>query len=166
MPKKNNHYTTNAARKHGWRSGFEEKVARELEIQGIDYEYETDACRFFYETPVKNGFCGVCGAWDAYQERTYTCDFRIYKPGRDIYIETKGRFTSSDRAKMEAVIKQNPDYDIRILFEADRQATPKRTYLEWCEWKGIKAAVIPVKPTKTREGSYIPEEWMKEILGV
>lgn len=160
MSRRNN-YTTKAARAAGYRSGFEEKMSNELHAFELDYVYEDpEACTFKYNTKVTQGHCTDCSSNSVLQARIYTCDFCIVTPnGPSMFIETKGRFTASDRSKMEAVTKQHPEADIRILFQYNGKATPKRSYLEWCEWKGIKAAVIKNK----RGGQFMPEGWLEEL---
>lgn len=155
-----NNYTTDHARRLGFRSGFEADVAKELEALNIRYFYEDpNHCAFTYTKNVIKGRCQDCGSDEVFSNHTYTCDFCISVDGCPyMYIETKGRFTASDRAKMEQVLKANPYRDIRILFQYDGKATPKRSYTEWCAWKGIKCAVID-----RRNKRYIPKEWLEEL---
>ena len=47
-------------------------------------------------------------------EHTYTPDFKVNK---DIYLETKGLWTSSDRSKIRAVLEQNPAVIICLVFQ-------------------------------------------------
>lgn len=164
-----NSRTTQIARALGFRSGFESEMAVELKDLGVAYEYESLNGKFVYKTPVRGGICNACTGDNVSQRRSYTCDFvlyhsRINSPRPVMWIETKGRFTAQDRTKMEAVIKQNPWADIRLLFQYDgKDKGMKRSYMEWCDWKGIKAAVIPQKQTKTKQGIYLPYEWRKEL---
>ena len=61
--------TTRQAIKHGWRSGLEERVAKELSESGIKYEYESMKIKY-----------------DVIETRTYTPDFilpRLYSPQWD-----------------------------------------------------------------------------------
>lgn len=71
-----------------------------------------------------------------------------------IIVEIKGRFTTHDRKKMVLVIEQNPELDIRILFERDHTLSKrsKTRYTEWCKKRNIKCAV----------GREIPKEWIGE----
>lgn len=157
-----NSYTTRAARRLGYRSGFEAYFAEELEKYGIKYEYESEKCKLSYCSAVKNAYCLDCGKGkgNILQEHTYTVDF--YLPEHDVFIETKGRFTSPDRNKHELIHKQYPELKLFILFEYDGKATPKRRYSEWCEWKGICYGIVPKKRTKTDEGRYLPAKWLEE----
>jgi hypothetical protein len=56
--------------------------------------------------------------WEDFKVRTYTPDFYVTsKSGKEIIIETKGRFVATDRAKHLSIRKQFADtYDIRFLF--------------------------------------------------
>lgn len=156
-----NTFTTKAARAAGYRSGFEAFFAQELEFYGIPYEYESGNCKLSYTKPVMNSQCLVCGtSGECVQYHNYTVDF--YLPAQGVFIETKGRFTASDRRKHELIKEQHPDFNLFILFEYDGKATPKRRYSEWCEWKGIKYGIVPQKKTKRQEGKYIPDKWLEE----
>jgi hypothetical protein len=158
MPSRSN-YTTDHARRLGYRSGFESDVAKELDKLGVDYDYESALCQFPYYKSIVKGFCTTCESKEVKQLCNYTCDFALKVSDVAImFIETKGRFTASDRAKMELITKMHSDYDIRILFQYDGKATPKRSYTEWCEWKGIRCAVI-----NKRKKEYIPREWLREL---
>lgn len=154
-----NSYTSQAARAAGYRSGFEEKLANELDAIGVKYTFE-DSVIVYYK-PIKNGICSECSGTDIEQVCEYHPDF--YLPEFNVYIETKGRFVSSDRRKHELIKKQYPDVDLRILFEYDGKATPNRRYSEWCEWKGIQYGIAPQKVTKKRHGIYLPEDWRLEF---
>ena len=75
---------------------------------------------------------------------------------RKIHVECKGYFKPSDRKKMLAVIRDNPDKDIRMLFQQDNKlskAPRSKKYSQWCEQHGIKWAV----------GNKVPDEWIKEL---
>ena len=68
-----------AALKAGYRSGFEDDVAKELRSKGIKFTYEKEKIK-----------------WVDLKVRTYTPDFVL---SNGIIIETKGRFVSTDRRK-------------------------------------------------------------------
>jgi len=165
-----NHYSKANARKLGYRSGFEVSFAEELEALGVEYEYESDACIFRYHKPVSNA--GVLDSngcpvdlkehYRFIQWCSYTCDFMLRKgDGTPLYIETKGRFLAKDRAKHRLIKKQFPDVDLRILFSQNAKVSDKSKCLDWAAQFNIPAEVI-VKPTKKREGRYIPREWLVE----
>jgi hypothetical protein len=71
-----------------------------------------------------------------------------------IFVETKGRFTASDRAKHILVKEQHPNLDIRFVFTNPNQRISKRsktTYADWCDKNGFKYA-----------HALVPVEWIKE----
>ena len=123
--------TTRQAIKHGWRSGLEERVAKELSESGIKYEYERMKIKY-----------------DVSETRTYTPDFIL---PNGIIVETKGRFVAADRKK-HLLIQKQFDYDIRFVFQNARAKLfkgAKSTYSQWCDKHGFLWA----------QGS-IPEEWL------
>jgi len=123
--------TTRQAIKHGWRSGLEERVAKELSESGIKYEYESMKIKY-----------------DVSETRTYTPDFIL---PNGIIVETKGRFVAADRKK-HLLIQKQFDYDIRFVFQNARAKlfkVAKSTYSQWCDKHGFLWA----------QGS-IPEEWL------
>jgi hypothetical protein len=125
--------TRQQAIKHGWRSGLEERVAKELTEAGIGYEYESVKVKY-----------------DVHETRTYTPDF-ILKKGY-VIVETKGRFTTADRKKHLLIKKQHPKLDIRFVFQNSRAKLykgAKSTYADWCDKHGFQYA-----------DKSIPEEWL------
>jgi hypothetical protein len=124
--------TTRQAIKHGYRSGLEERVSRELEEAGVKYEYETQKIKYRVE-----------------EDRTYTPDFIL---PNGIIVETKGRFTVADRKKHLLIQKQYPKHDIRFVFQNSRAKLykgAKTTYAQWCDKHGFLYA-----------DKSIPEEWL------
>jgi hypothetical protein len=124
-----------AAIKHGWRSGLEERVAEQLDQLGVEYTYEK--LKLKYIRPAS--------------EHVYTPDFVL---PNGIIVETKGRFLPADRMKHMMVKKHNPDVDIRFVFSnsnARISKASKTTYAMWCRKNGYLYA------DKT-----IPEEWINE----
>ena len=89
-----------SALKAGYRSGFEDDVAKELRSKGIKFTYEKEKIR-----------------WVDLKVRTYTPDFVL---SNGIIIETKGRFVANDRRKHKEIAKQFPDLDIRFVFQNSR----------------------------------------------
>ena len=124
--------TTRQAIKHGYRSGLEERVSKELEEAGVKYEYETQKIKYRVE-----------------EDRTYTPDFIL---PNGIIVETKGRFTTADRKKHLLIQKQHPKLDIRFVFQNSRAKLykgSKTTYAQWCDkWSFLYA------------DKSIPEEWI------
>ena len=80
-----------------FRSGLEKQVADLLSSLGIDYEYETIKI--------------------AYQiQHHYTPDFIL--PNKHVLLECKGYWDAKDRRKIKTIKKQNPDLDLRMVFQA------------------------------------------------
>jgi hypothetical protein len=126
--------TTRYAIKNGYRSGLEDKVAKDLEERGVSYEYETQKIKY-----------------DVSEVRTYTPDFIL---PNGVIIETKGRFTTADRKKHLLIQKQYPDHDIRFVFQNSRAKLykgAKTTYAQWCDKHGFMWA-----------DKRIPDEWLKQ----
>lgn len=115
-----------AALLHGWRSGFEEAFAADLDALGATYAYEEETLEF--EEPAK--------------QRKYTPDFTVRtRSGNKIYIETKGRWVTADRLKMALVLQQHRDKDIRIVFQRPTtriSKTSKTTYAQYAERIGLR----------------------------
>ena len=120
--------------KHGYRSGLEDKVSKQLQESGVSFEYET--LKIQYEVN---------------ETRRYTPDFVL---PNDIIIETKGRFVAADRKKHLLIQQQHPHLDIRFVFSNSRAKLSKgakSTYAEWCEKHGFLYA-----------DKEIPQEWLSE----
>lgn len=83
-------------------------------------------------------------------EKYYLPDFVI--EGTDIVVEVKGYFRATDRTKMLAVKKANPNLDIRFVFPQDNKlfSRSKTRYSDWCEKNGFKYHI----------GTEIPKEWL------
>ena len=121
--------------KHGYRSGFEHKVADQLSENKIKFEYETTVID--YIKPQTN--------------HTYTIDFTL---PNGILVETKGRWVAEDRKKHLLIKKQHPELDIRIVFMSGRtkiRKGSKTTYGDWCNKHGIQWAE-----------KEIPSSWFSE----
>jgi len=118
-------------RKSGKRSGFEERIAKELDDADIKYTYETRT--FTYSEPLRKNLatCGDCGSGNLVRKGRYTPDFVL---DSGLIIETKGRFTAADRRKMKAMKEQHPDVNIVMLFMRDNALSRKSKtfYSDWC----------------------------------
>lgn len=116
------------------RSGLEARIKKQLEEDGIPFEYES-----------------VKLPYTITKHKKYTPDF-IFPNG--LYLEAKGRLTSESREKMIAVKEAHPDINLRILFQRDQpiRKGSKTLYSTWAEKCGFIWAV----------GEQIPEEWIKE----
>jgi len=118
----------------GRRSKFEDRLVEDLKAQGIEALYEPFFMRYRPHTP-----------------KRYTPD--IVLPN-GIIIEAKGYFDAADRTKHLIIKQENPDLDIRFVFQRpDNKISPKSktTYAGWCKRWGFPHAA------KT-----IPETWLKE----
>lgn len=119
-----------AALKHGWRSGLEETLGKQLKAARVPYEYEKFCIEYLPDPKPKH----------------YTPDFVLLDNG--IIVESKGRFVTADRKKHLLVKAQHPALDIRFVFSNCNAKIGKgstTTYAEWCQQKGFQFAnkVIP-----------------------
>ena len=128
------------------RSGFEQKIKKDLEGRGIKYGYETVRLSYTKRS------CPHCAK--VVDTGTYTPDFNIERPsGIDLIVEGKGYFDVADRSKMLLVKRDNPGKDIRLLFQRDQpiRKGSKTSYSSWSIKNGFPFAI----------GTSIPEEWLK-----
>ena len=144
------------------RSGFEDKIAKDLEDRGIDLDYEPWELEYFSKvqnvTLFHNGDpsdeCHI--GCEAYKRRWYKPDFVIERGDAypDLVIEAKGRLTGPTRTKMLDVKAAHPELDIRFLFYRKELLRPKlkRTpyNTDWAEAHGFPWAI----------GHEVPEEWL------
>jgi len=121
--------------KHGFRSGLEEINAKHLQAMGVEVNFEVTKVKYLVPET----------------KHTYTPDFTL---PNGILVELKGKLEPKDRAKHLFVKHQNPDLDIRFVFQRPHDRINKgspTTYAKWCEKNGFKWA--------TR---LIPEAWVRE----
>ena len=114
-----------------YRSGLEDKVADLFKKKEISYEYETLKIPYTIT-------------------HSYKPDF-ILKNG--VILEVKGYFEAVDRTKMKQIKKENPDLDIRLVFQDPSKPLrkgAKSCYWEWAEKNGFPWCQYP----------YIPEDWL------
>ena len=130
------------------RSKFERRIAKELDDAGCDYTYETYS--YEYDEPLRKNLarCADCDGTNLLRTGWYTPDFFL---DNGTIIETKGRFTASDRRKMVA-IKEHHDIDIKMLFMRDNRIHKNSStfYSDWCMTNGYDFAI-----------GHVPKEWMK-----
>ena len=136
MPKQTKKLTAKqVAKKYGFRSGLEERIAEQLDKAGVEYTYEQ--VKLKYIKPAS--------------QHVYTPDFVL---SNGIIVETKGRFLMADRQKHILVKRHNPTLDIRFVFSNSKARISKvsaTTYAMWCYKHGYKFA-----------DKFIPEEWVNE----
>ena len=63
-------------------------------------------------------------------------------------LETKGYWDAEDRRKIKAVMRDNPDIDLRMVFQAPFNKISKNpnTYAQWCEKHGIQVGKCTRNP--------------------
>lgn len=135
MPQKKKLTAKQVAKKYGFRSGLEERIAEQLDKAGIEYTYEK--LKLNYIKPAST--------------HVYTPDFVL---ANGIIVETKGRFLPADRQKHILVKRHNPTLDIRFVFSNSKAKISKAsrtTYADWCIKNGFKFA-----------DKEIPQEWINE----
>ena len=134
MAKRRATYSVKAvAAKYGFRSGLEMTIDESLKSKGIDGEYEKHIIQ--YTKPETH--------------HKYHPDFKL---PNGIFVETKGRFLTDDRKKHLLIKAQNPNLDIRFLFQNSKtkiSKASKTTYADWCIKHGFKFA-----------DKDIPEDWL------
>lgn len=152
----------------GFRSGLEAQAAKQLEDDCWNFEYESENCKFkYYKTVPKGRLLGKHGTpmdipkgAKIVKECTYTCDFVMpTMHGEDIYVETKGRFTPTDRAKHKLIRDQYSDLEIRFVFSSDSilrkdKYGTKFRCSDWCKEEGFEYHIV-----KKSDGFIIPRSW-------
>jgi hypothetical protein len=121
------------AKKLGFRSGLEVKIAKQLTEAGVAYEYETTKIEYVVPESVHK----------------YIPDFVL---PNGIVVETKGRFVVADRKKHLLIQKQRPDLDIRFVFSnsnAKISKGSKTSYADWCNKNNFIFA-----------DKEVPDEWL------
>lgn len=122
--------------KNGFRSGYEERVYNDAIARKRKLDHEPPDSVIHYTKPARRA--------------RYIPDFVL---PNGVIVETKGRFTTEDRAKMLNVMRDNPQLDIRFLFQrANQRITRSKnsmTYGEWADKHGFRWST----------GDSIPEEW-------
>lgn len=110
-------------------STFEQKVRKSMKKKGVRTVYEPHSIQYTIHGD-------------------YTPDFIVYLPsGHSFYVEAKGWFKYEDMRKMDAVISQHPELDIRMVFMAKNKKN-----IRWCEKRNIKWAV-----------GTVPKEWLSDV---
>lgn len=121
-----------AGLKHGFRSGLEKSIAKDIEARGIKVRFEV--LRLPYVVPETR--------------HHYTPDF-VLPSG--IIVEAKGIFDSTDRAKHLFVKEQyGGGLDIRFVFTNPNAAInpgSKTTLADWCEKHGYRYSKKTIPPS-------------------
>jgi hypothetical protein len=122
-------------------------VCADLDKRGIKYEYEQT--KFTYIRPVRSAHCRGCGGREVGRIARYTPDLKV----RGMFIELKGRLTSSNRTQLVEFSEDRPDVKLRLLFQRDNFLTTKKRvrYSEWAKSKGFECAV----------GEKVPDAWLQ-----
>ena len=152
MPRRSFHRQPKRSENNGFGSGIERTNSKRLEEAGVQFEYESEACKFYYTKPVHKGKCSSCGSSEVGSQHTYTADFKITtESGKEIWIEIKGggySWTGETRAKHVLLKKQFPDRELRFVFCNEYALIgkgAKTTNKAWCKRHGFLCAskVIP-----------------------
>lgn len=117
-----------------YRSGLEEKIAKDLHSKGIAFDYEERRISYLLS-----------------ENRSYKPDFEL---PNGIIVEAKGQFKPDDRKKHLLIKQQHPDLDIRFVFSnsSDKiRKGSKTSYADWCDKHGYLYS-----------DKVIPEEWIDE----
>lgn len=120
-----------------YKSKLEQRVAEQILGAGLEVEYET--IKLEYDVPSRTA--------------KYKPDFPL---SNGIIIEAKGRFrTAAERQKMILVRDQNPDCDIRFVFQ--KASLPiykgsKTTHGDWATRHGFQWA----------DEGIIPQQWLEK----
>jgi hypothetical protein len=97
-----------------FRSNLEKNIANLLEGLGVSYQYESEKLSYTIE-------------------HNYTPDFVL---PNYVYLEAKGYWDATDRRKLLAVKRDNPDIDLRMIFQSPYNTISKKsktTYAKWCD---------------------------------
>jgi hypothetical protein len=123
-----------AAKRAGYRSGFEHSIARAARKSRIKFAYEPAEGRVTWIPKAK----------------TYTPDFVL---PNGVIVEAKGRLTVHDRTKHMLIKQQHPELDIRFVFQYNNPITKgsKTRYTDWADKNGFLWAM-----------NEIPREWARE----
>ena len=101
-----------------FRSKLEERISNLFDELGVIYEYESSKVAYTIQ-------------------HHYVPDFIL---PNHIYLEAKGYWDAADRRKILAVKKDNPDLDLRMVFQSPFNTISKKsktTYAKWCEKHNI-----------------------------
>jgi len=101
-----------------FRSKLEKNLADLMTELGVSYEYESTQIAY----TISHNYCP---------------DFVL---PNHVILEAKGYWSPADRRKLLAVKRDNPDLDLRMVFQAPFNTISKKsktTYAQYCERHGI-----------------------------
>lgn len=133
------------------KSGYEQSHWTTLTKAKVRFKYEPYILQ--YDVTPRGARCATCGTHgEVYVRRRYVPDW--VTEDDQLIVESKGKFTPSDRTKMLAVIAAHPTKEFRMLFMRDNWLTRKKLekYSDWCNKHGIKYAI----------GEF-PKAWIKDF---
>ena len=126
----------NKSKTFKFRSGLEERIAKQLDNLGVEYDYETLVIEWL--KPL--------------QKARYTPDFIL---PNGIILEGKGQFLTADRKRHRQIREQFKNkYDIRFVFSNPNQTIGKKSttrYRDWCDRYGFQWS-----------NQDVPIAWIKE----
>ena len=130
-----------------YRSGFERKLRAFLLTNDIPFEYE--ARQFKLTLPVQNHRCAACGETKIERRVSYTPDWLL--TGKDVLVESKGKFDARARKIALAMLEQYPLEQYKLLFQRDNWISTNKTqrYSDWCKKHGLDFHI----------GTEFPKEW-------
>lgn len=73
----------------------------------------------------------------------YTPDFGVYLGNDVFYVEAKGYLRPDHRRAMLAARSQNPDLDLKIIFQKNQKLGKNTRYSDWAEKNGIDYIIGP-----------------------
>lgn len=138
-----------------FRSKFEESISNELKKLGVNFEYESISIPYKKNQRLTKKLRELHGLpidFNAQTYHLYLPDF--YLKDFDTYIEVKGRYTSSDRAKTLLVVEQNKGINLKLLLQRDQRihSGSSTFYSDWCKSNNIDYAI-----------GHVPSRWIAEL---
>lgn len=116
------------------RNPFEEDIYRQLVRKFGKANVEYEPCKYRY----------VVAA-------SYTPDFRVKlldgggcQHGGEFLVESKGYFRREDMRKLRSVKECNPELDLRLIFQHDKQYTKTMSYTDWADKYGFPSSVANI----------------------
>jgi len=129
-----------------YRSGFETRLAERLELEGVEFGYESVTYPIKLEAVGHK--CLECGSKKIGRDSVFTPDFFFQK----WTIEAKGKFTAKDRKRILALKASGMPKFLGMLFMRDNKLSKKyeTRYSDWCRKNGIPYAI-----------GWFKQEWLR-----